>query len=426
MNKTLLVLRHELITTLRRPLFLLVAFGIPLLVILIFAGVRIIKGGSTDSGDATSSTGTFGLKVEGYVDQSGLISVIPADIPADHLVAYVDEEQAQQALESGEIAAYYIVPEDYVETGGIFYVYPDTTPLTSGGQAWLMRRTLLLNLLGGNAELANQVWDPMNLEVTNLAPEPQHDRYSGEDCSRPGFVCESSLLVRYLPSIMAVFFFTFFMSGSNQLFSNIRSEKGNRTIEVLMLTITPRQMLAGKIMGLGLAGLLHTIAWVGTVFVLMKIGGQTLNLPQEFTFPASILAWALVFFLLGFAVYASLMAGLGALVPDMKESGHASFVVMTPLFAGYVVGILAPAAQATHAALPTALSLFPLTAPIVMVMRLTVGGVPAWQLLLSVGLMLVTAYGIIRAVAAMFHAQNLLSGQPFSVKRFFRALMGRA
>jgi ABC-2 type transport system permease protein len=426
MNKTLLVLRHELIKTLRRPSFLLVAFGIPLLAILIFAGVRIVKGGSTGSGDATSNTGTFELEVEGYVDQSGLISVIPQDIPADHLVAYVDEEQARQALESGEIAAYYLIPEDYVETGEIFYVYPDTAPLTSDGQAWLMRRTLLLNLLGGDAKLANRVWDPMNLGVTNLAPEPQHDRYADEDCSRPGFACESSPLVRYLPGIMVALFYASFMINSNLLFENVSSEKENRTIEILMLSISPRQMLAGKIIGLGIAGLLHTIAWVGTVFILLSIGGQTLNLPEEFTFPASILVWGLVFFLLGFAVYASLMAGAGVLASKLKEASQATFVILSPLMAGYLVGFLAPIAEASQGALPTALSLFPLTAPVVMMMRLTVGGVPAWQLLLSAGLMLVTAYVIVRAVAAMFHAQNLLSGQSFSVKRFFSALLGRA
>lgn len=61
-----------------------------------------------------------------------------------------------------------------------------------------------------------------------------------------------------------------------------------------------------------------------------------------------------------------------------------------------------------------------------MMMRLTTRGVPSWQLLLSAGLMLVTTYVIVRAIAAMFRAQRLLSGQSFSVKRFFGALLGRA
>jgi ABC-2 type transport system permease protein len=192
-----------------------------------------------------------------------------------------------------------------------------------------------------------------------------------------------------------------------------------------LLAITPRQMLAGKITGLGIAALLHTTAWLGTVFALMSIGGQTLNLPQGFVFPASILVWSLVYFLFGFAIYASLMAGVGALSSRLKETSQASFLVLLPLIVGYVVGFIAPMAGASQRALPLALSLFPLTAPVVMIMRLTDGNVPWWQLLLSVGLMAATAWGIIQAIAALFQAQNLLSGQPFSIRRYFRALLGR-
>ena len=72
------------------------------------------------------------------------------------------------------------------------------------------------------------------------------------------------------------------------------------------------------------------------------------------------------------------------------------------------------------------LSIFPLTSPVVMVMRLTDGFVPLWQILLSIVLLLISAYAALQMVAAMFHAQNLLSGQPFSVKRYLKALAGRA
>jgi len=120
MKKVYLVLRHELITTLRRRSFLLVAFGIPLLALLVFVGVTIFRGGSPNSGViAPEAAATSELEVQGYVDQAGLISVIPQDIPDGYLLAYPDEDHAQQALEGGEIAAYYVVPEDYVETGDL-------------------------------------------------------------------------------------------------------------------------------------------------------------------------------------------------------------------------------------------------------------------------------------------------------------------
>lgn len=423
MKKTLTVLRHELATTLGRRSFLFMAFGVPLLAILIFAGITIVKRESTGSDDATSSQQAPQLAVEGYVDQSGLIDAIPESIPPGHLLAYAGEEQAKQALATGEIAAYYVIPEDYVERGELLYVYPDTTSLTSDGQEWLILRALLTNLLGGKDELAEWVWNPMDLESTNLTPEPQPGTEG--DCSRPGSDCESSPLLSYLPAAMVILLFMSLMINANLLSESVSTEKENQTIEILMLSITPRQMLAGKIIGLGIAGLLQTIAWVGTVFFLINTGGQTLNLPPGFTLPVSILAWALVFFLLGFAMYASLMAGVGALASKLKEASQASFLVLAPLLAGYMVGLLAPIAGASQGALPITLSLFPLTAPVVMIMRLTEGSVPLWQLLLSAGLMVVTTYFIVRAVAAMFRAQHLLSGQPFSVKRYFGALLGR-
>ena len=83
---------------------------------------------------------------------------------------------------------------------------------------------------------------------------------------------------------------------------------------------------------------------------------------------------------------------------------------------------MAPLAESANAALPFALSFFPLTSPILMVMRLTDGMVPLWQLLVSAGLLIATNILINRATAAMFKAQNLLSGEPFSIKRYFKVL----
>jgi ABC-2 type transport system permease protein len=223
---------------------------------------------------------------------------------------------------------------------------------------------------------------------------------------------------------MVVLFFISFMAVSNMMFSNIGTEKENRTIEVLMLSLSPRQMLTGKMIGLGIAGLLQALAWLAAMGAVLSIGGNTLNLPDEFVFPVPIFLWSVVFYLGGYALYTSLMAGLGALVPKIKEAGSMNMIAMSPLFLGYVVGIMAPLAELTNAALPVALSLFPLTAPVVMVMRLVDGSVPLWQVFLSAGLMYASVYFVLRAVAAMFHAQNLLSGQPFTFKRYIGALMG--
>lgn len=426
MKKIWLILRYELRTTLNRPSFLIIGFGVPLLAILIVAAVSVFRGDSSDAGDEPSGAAeSFELEVEGYVDQAGVIGVIPEDIPSGLLVSYRDETQAQAALEADEIAAYYVIPEDYVETGNLIYVHPDPNPLSQTGQDWVMRWTLLVNLVGGNAKLAGRIWNPMDIQATNLDPAQQYDAYAEEDCTQPGYACESNFLVRYIPAIILVLFYVFIMTGSGLLIRSVSKEKENRMIEILMMASTPRQMLTGKIIGLGIACLLETAAWVGTVFVLASLGGQTLNLPEGFILPPAIMGWGLAFFLLGYAVYASLMAGAGALVPKMKEANQAMWPIMMPMLLSYVVGFIA-ATEGPHDILPTILSLFPLTAPPVMMMRLATGGVPLWQPILSAVLMALTAVFTVRASARMFHAQELLSGQPFSVRRYFAALLGRA
>jgi ABC-2 type transport system permease protein len=366
------------------------------------------------------------LAIEGYVDESDLIRRIPEDIPEDHLLSFKNEEEAQLALESGEISAYYVIPQDIVERGRVFYVYPNTRSYLEDGQPWVMGSTLTFNLLEGDAGLTDRILYPVwDVTVSSIAPQAGAGTETGEDCSRPGTSCVSYDLIRFMPSIMVVIFYMVFMMSSSMLFNSIGTEKENRVIEVLMLSVSPRQLLAGKILGLGIAGLLQTILWLGAIFISFNLGGTIISLPENFKFPVDILIWSLVYFFGGYGLYASLMAGAGALVPKMKEAGVANYIAVFPLFFGYAFGLMAPLENAAGAPFLVFLSIFPLTSPVVMVMRLTNGVVSFWELILSIGLLFVTAYYALNAAAAMFHAMNLLSGQPFSLRRYFGALVGR-
>lgn len=426
MRKTLLVMRRELAATFGRRVYVVVAFAVPLLAVLVVTAAGLVRGTPT-GGAPAGAPAEMHLAIEGFVDRSGLVQVIPDNLPAGHLLAFENEEHARQALEAGQITAYYVVPPDYVRTGNLYYVYPDTRSYLADGQEWVMAWTLTVNLLGGDMGLADRVWNPIReLAQARVVPEAPAQAVSGDDCSRPGAACKSNDLVRFMPLMMVLVLYAALMINSSMLFGSVSGEKENRTVEVLMLSVSPGQLLAGKTLGLGLAGLLQTAAWLGAVFVVFNAGGAALALPAGFTFPADIVTWGLVFFFGGYALYAGMMAGAGALAPGVKEVGAVNMIVAMPLFCGYMVGLVAPISGAQDAALPVALSLFPLTAPVVMMMRLTGGDVPLWQLLLSAGLVFAAAYVSLRVTAAMFHAQNLLSGEPFSAGRYARALLGRA
>jgi ABC-2 type transport system permease protein len=411
MQKTLRVLRNEITSTFARKSFLFTAFGLPLVAVLVFLGVSVLKGNSGGAaGVPTTPPEQPDLQVEGYVDRSGLITAPHADIPAGILVPYADEVSAHQALAAGDIAAYYIISADYVETGELIYINPDYVPLSSPGQSWVMRQTIFANLLGNDAERIDRAGSPMELTVRALsASQVQRD--------------QDDPLTFWLPYAAMMLLYLVILMSATLLLNSVGDEKKNRVMEILLLSVSPRQLLAGKIVGLGIVGLLQAVIWVGTAYTLLRVSGRTFSLPAEFQLPVSLLVWGVVFFLLGYAIYASLMAGLGALAPNLQAASQATIVVIWPLILPmlFIVSLV----EDTHGALATGFSLFPLTAPVAMVVRLAVGGVPAWQPVLAVGLLLVTAFFIVRAVAAMFHAQTLLSGQTLSVRGYYQALLGR-
>jgi ABC-2 type transport system permease protein len=410
MKKILLVLKNEVVTIITRPSFWLATLGIPLVGALIFAVVGAInRNASASQSVAQAFAGPQTSLPEGYVDRSGILKIFPEGSSKTSFLAYPDEASARAALSQGKIAAYYLVPADFVRSGKLTYVRPDFNPLSSaGGNSGKFTWLLQVNLAGGNVLFANLVNGPLKVEDVSLATTPQPD--------------QNNPLALWTPYAITILFYMLIIGASSLLLSSVSKEKENRIIEVLLTTVTPRQMLTGKILGLGLVGLGQTVLWLGTSTILLNLSGQAFKLPSNILLPPSFLAWGLVFFVLGYAVYASLMAGLGALAPNLREASQATFVItlplLVPLFLSSSVFMSEP-----NGSIATGLSLFPLSAPVAMMARLSAGGVPAWQPPLAAALLALTAVLIVRGVAGMFQAQALLSGQGFNLKLYFKALM---
>lgn len=414
MNNTLTVMRYELLTTIARRSFIFTAIGLPLISALFFFGLSTLNRSSPQA--LTSVVGNLpgqvgnAVEAEGYVDLSGIVQTIPESVPAGRLIAYADEYTARQALGQEKISAYYLVPADYMQNGEIIYVRPDFNPLSAFDQAGLMRWVLRVNLLGGDWQLANRAANPLQLDVILLEPPSARD--------------QENPLTFFLPYGVTLLFYVLILMSASLLLNSITKEKENRVLEILMSSISPRQLLTGKITGLGIAGLIQAAIWVGVGFAALRLGGRSFDLSQAFQLPLSFLLWGLIFFVLGYALYASLMASVGALVPNLREASQATFIVIIPL----VIPLMAISIiiRDPNGALATILSLFPLTAPVTMMTRLAATSVPLWQTTLAAILLALTAAWIVRAVANMFRAQTLLSGQPFSPKRLFRALAGKS
>ena len=411
MKKTWLVMRNEIIFQVTRRSWLLLTLGLPLIVALIMFVPSLLRGSSSSGpSEATSGPEQAQLAVEGYVDYSSLVKMVPEDLQS-YLLPYPDEASARLALQAGTIAAYYVVPQDYLQNGELIRVAPNFTGFSPEGQSQIMRWTLLVNLLDGDMQLAQKVSAPMYLYVTALSNETQREVGLG--------------WTYWIPYATGMILYVVIILSSSLLRSSMGGERKNRVLEILMVSLHPRQILSGKIIAVAVVGLLQTVIWAGTGYALLRLAGQSISLPANSQVPLSTVFWAAVFFLLGYGIYASLLGGLGVLTgPNVPGSSSADFVMIWPLVIPlFFMSLLI---EYPNGALATILSLFPLTAPIAMLTRMASGTVPWWQPPLATILMAGTAALVLRAVAGMFRAQILLSGQTFSTKRFLRLLVNPA
>lgn len=412
MRKTMYVMMRELRVTLGRKSFTIIGFGIPLLLGIVAAILIVTNKDKVQEVAASVSSlslSSSGQVVEGYVDEGDLIQFLPERIPAGWLTEFDDETAAQNALDQGKIEAYYSVSPDYENSGELAYVKSTFSIISDRANTDTMEWILLANMLG-DAELAADVWQPVKTTVTPLVAAEVD---AGED----------SWIVELFPTFMTVMLYLAIIMSSSVLVAAVTDEKKNRVMEVLLSSVSTGQMITGKLLAVAILGILLMLAWVALFVFVILFGGSALQIPVGFSIPYDVLAWAIVFGFFGYAIYGALMAGLGALAPDVKDTRSASFVVLSPLIVAYMLMMFI--ATAPEGPMAMGLSLFPLTSPVSMIGRMSVMDVPVWQSVVAVVLQAAAAILIVRLVIRLFRAQTLLSGQSFETKRFFSSLLGR-
>jgi ABC-2 type transport system permease protein len=393
-----------------RKTFVILGFGIPLvlgLVALIVTLTSPAPGGARIQATQAEPRVPGVQAHEGYVDPGGLIRALPPDARAGWLAAYPDESAALAAMRAGEISGYYVIPVDYARSGKLIYALPDYSPLEDEAPTAAIEAVLLFNLLGGDEKLAKQAREPVMLNSTAL--EPPEARLRGSD----GFAEMTSTL-------MILIIYLVVLMPASGVVAAITDEKKNRVMEVLTTSTSPRQLIAGKILALGLLGLLQISLWIGILYAVVRFGRGPLAVPPGFALPAGLLVWAILYFLGGYAMYSSLMAGLGALAPDVKDTRGPTFLILSPMVVAYLLNMII--IDEPNGSVALIASLFPLTSPVSMMARMTTTVVPIWQAAAAAGLQFLAAALIIRMVARLFRAQTLLSGQAFRMDTFLRSL----
>jgi ABC-2 type transport system permease protein len=193
----------------------------------------------------------------------------------------------------------------------------------------------------------------------------------------------------------------------------VTREKASRVVEVLLSAVTPRQLLFGKIIGIGAVALVHAAVLIVTALVASRVAG----LDVLDGFRLGDIAIGAVWFLLGYALYCCAFAAAGALCNRAEDAQGAAMPILMPMLAGYIVGFSAAGGAST---LIWVLAYFPPTAVLCMPVLNALGVVPVWGVLLSMALTLATAYLIASLAARIYERSILRTGKRVSWREALR------
>ena len=407
LNKIGIIARHEYIVNVRRIGFIFITLLFPAL------GALGVVVGAFFGGQASTivrSQFTPQVRPVGIVDQSKLFTPIPSQFARRYL-AFSDEGTAKQALLGGEIGSYVVIPSDYLATGKV-------TTYTAGGFSNIandnpsaLRAFLVNGLLAGKVDAAYLARASQPADPTLVTLDSKGNPTTGGDFSIiAGFVA---------PYIFSILLFIAVFSSSSYLLRSIADEKETRVIEIVLSSISPTELLAGKVIGLGALGLTQVGIWLLSTFVLSGGLGAIVAGAVLVLNPANFLLAAL-YFLLGYLLFGTIMATAGALGTNPRESqqlaGIFSFTAAIPWFFASVFF------TNPNAPLARALSYFPLTAPTTMMLRLPLGDVPAIDIVASLVVLLISIPVVLWAGARIFRVGLLMYGKRPSLQEIWGAL----
>jgi len=243
---------------------------------------------------------------------------------------------------------------------------------------------------------------------------------------------------------------------------SVIEEKTSRIIEVIISSVKPFQLMLGKIIGTALAGVTQFSIWLISASLLFLVAlafldidtesltsgqdmilnasddmsvitpiptaDETINLYSQELFKIPILMLSfffLIYFILGYLIYSSIYAAIGAAVDNETDTQQFIFPIIIPLMLAIYVGFFSVFSN-PHGPIAVGFSLFPLTSPIVMMMRLPEGigegGVPIWQLFTSIVLLVGTFIGIVWLAAKIYRVGILMYGKKPSYKELYKWL----
>ena len=400
-NRTGLILRHEFLTTIKKKGFIILTLAIPVILLLGIGIFRLASSIVTPSASVTRI---------GYVDHIGGFDPL-YELAGIELIRLASEEFATEELIEGAIDEYFVIPADYVTTGTVarYTLEKELVPPPAVSSA--IEGFLDSNLLASEVppELIGRVLTPTSIVTTTLTPEGTVAEDQG------GF---TNFII---PTLFGALLAIALNVSANYVLQSLGEEKENRLMEILLSTVSPGQLLTGKLLGRGAAGLLQVLLWVASIPLLLRLASAAIGgALSAIQVTPGLLVLGVVYFILGYLLFAVVSLAIAAICSTVREAqGLAPLFTLAAVAPFWFISLLM---FFPNSPIWVVFSLFPFSAPVTMMLRLGITGVPPWQLAVSMAILIVSIVGGLWIAAKLLRIYLLMYGKRPRIREIVRAL----
>jgi ABC-2 type transport system permease protein len=423
MNKTLVVAQSEFATLVRSKAFII---SVTLMPIVMFGSIALIRA-TKDSADVKD-------RRFAYVDQTGFVGpslqaaaedrmrnaaqegqtvarFIPVEVKAEGRNLDELRLELSDRVKRQELFAFVEIPPDILMAAAPIRYHSDH-PSYEALPNWLrgtINRTVTnerFRLAGVDRTVVDRLTRPAPIELLGLVNRDKSGRATGAEHVDP-------IRAFVLPGVLLGLMYITIMSSAPQLLNSVIEEKMSRISEVLIASVTPFELMMGKLLGSALVSFLLALIYVsGGLSVASRYGYSSAISP-------GMLVCFAAFLLMAVFIFGSIFVAIGAACTDLKDSQNmmtpVMLLVMLPMFTWAAV------LRAPDGMLAVVLSMVPTAAPFLMLLRIALQpGPPGWQIALSIAIMLSFAVLCVWAAGRIFRTGLLMQGKSASVAEMIR------
>lgn len=435
MNKLKLIIKREFLAKVKNKSFIVMTILSPLLIVALFSLIIFLNQKNSED-----------VRKIAIVDESGLFSDVFKNTTGLNY-SYITEiglDEAKSKTKDLYYGLLYIPKTDSLSSfaKGISFFSEDTPGIS-------IMNTLESKLENKIRNLKIEALD-IDLELIKSAEtnvEINAENFSGEKSSKIG-----SILRMFAGGGFGYLIFMFIIIYGTSVMRSVIEEKTSRIIEVIVSSVKPFQLMLGKIIGNAMAGILQFVIWMISAGFLMllitsivgtdaasaaaangQLTSETMQQAQQTVttdlqvalnevknLPILTIFFSFIFYFLGgYLIYSSIYAAIGAAVDSETDTQQFMMPVLMPLVIAIYIGF--SVIENPHGPIALGFSLFPLTSPIVMLMRIPFG-VPWWQIAVSMVLLLLTFIAIVWFAAKIYRVGILMYGKKPTYKELYKWL----